>query len=74
MSLRAILRDIIASKANCSGCAFFRNDFAAVEKALPGLSSFSSSRASVRANDGVCERHAALINGRRRCSAFARAG
>jgi hypothetical protein len=74
MSIGDILRAALArnevARPTCFGCAHFRNDCATIESALPGISSFSSSRASVRADDGVCERHDMLVNGRRACAAF----
>ena len=68
--LRAALARNEEARPTCFGCAHFRNDCATIESALPGISSFSSSRASVRADDGVCDHHDVLVNGRRACGAF----
>jgi hypothetical protein len=58
------------AERTCFGCARFHNDVATVERHLPGLSSFSSAHASVRADDGLCARHETWINGRRACADF----
>jgi hypothetical protein len=74
MSIRGMLRAALArdddARPNCFGCAYFHNESSIIESALPGISSFSSSRASVRADDGVCDRHDLLVNGRRACASF----
>jgi hypothetical protein len=54
----------------CAGCARFRNDPVSIEAALPGINSFSSAHASVRADDGLCTLHGLLINGRRGCADY----
>jgi hypothetical protein len=41
----------------CATCRSFRNDPASLEAAFPGLLSLSSARGSVRAQDGLCDRH-----------------
>jgi hypothetical protein len=66
-TLRAAL-SAPAGQRGCRGCAHFRNDAATVEAALPGINSFSSAHASVRADDGLCTFHGFLINGRRGCA------
>ena len=53
--------------ASCFGCRHFDNDPAAMEAAFPGLATFSSGHASVRADDGLCRKHAIYLNGRRAC-------
>jgi len=58
------------ARPGCFGCAHFRNDVATIERALPGMSSFSSAHASVRADDGLCLSHDTLVNGRRACVDF----
>jgi len=44
-------------RASCRGCAHFLNDPLEMERLLPGLASFCSGSASVRADDGVCRLH-----------------
>ena len=56
--------------AGCFGCAHFANDPAAMAAALPGIETLSSIHASVRAQDGLCNRHGVLLNGHRRCDDF----
>ena len=58
----------------CGRCVHFRNDRAYLEAAMPGLSSLSSGDASVRADDGVCERHDRYLSARASCADFAAAG
>ncbi len=75
MSLLAALRDALPGQdealQSCVPCAHFCDDPARLEAALPGLAALSSGHASVRGRDGLCLLHQRLINGRRRCEAFA---
>lgn len=57
--------------AACRACAYFRNDAAGLERALPGLASLSSGDASVRGDDGLCLRHDRLVAARSACGFFA---
>ncbi|WP_158815861.1 hypothetical protein [Methylocapsa sp. S129] len=57
-------------KAQCGRCVHFHNDRAYLEAAMPGLSSMSSGDASVRADDGVCERHDRYLSARASCADF----
>ena len=70
MSWRVLLREALrpAASETCFGCLSFVNDAAALEAAIPGLATFSSGHASVRADDGLCLKHAAYLNGRRACA------
>jgi hypothetical protein len=43
--------------ASCADCRYFLNDPHVLEREIAGLSSLSSARASVRADDGICVRH-----------------
>jgi hypothetical protein len=43
-----------AARDACRGCRHFDGDAAALEAALPGLSSLSSAYAAVRSDDGLC--------------------
>jgi hypothetical protein len=55
----------------CRHCVHFQNDPAFVEKAYPGLSVFSSGFASVRDQDGFCNRHQLYLSARDGCPQFA---
>ncbi|MGO9004951.1 MAG: hypothetical protein ACLQIQ_16855 [Beijerinckiaceae bacterium] len=80
MKLFRAIRDGFAAAAragapaDCFGCRHFENGAAFLEAALPGLATFSSARASVRADDGLCLRHGHYVNGRRACADFAACG
>jgi hypothetical protein len=54
----------------CANCAHFRNDPEFIELAFRGLSSLSSARGSVRADDGICLRHDRYLSARASCAAF----
>lgn len=71
MSWLAALREGFAKagRPTCFGCRAFVNDPAAMEAAFPGLTSFSSGYASVRADDGICLTHQTYLNGQRACAA-----
>ena len=69
-ALAGALRPSGDARPTCFGCAYFRNDRESIESALPGLSSFSSATASVRADDGVCTLHETIVNGRRACGGY----
>lgn len=78
MSLLSALRSFTAAKGKaapetCFPCVHFRDDPAWIEAELPGLAVFSSGHASVRAEDGLCQLHGLMINGRLRCPGFQRA-
>jgi hypothetical protein len=45
----------------CAGCVHFCDQPAQLEARLPGLASLSSAYASVRAHDGICERHSRYV-------------
>ena len=47
--------------AACRSCRHFEAQAAALEAALPGLSSLSSAYASVRAGDGLCALHVRYV-------------
>ena len=68
--LRAALARNDNARPTCFGCAHFHNDTETIQRVLPGISSFSSAHASVRADDGLCARHDTLINGRGSCADF----
>ncbi len=78
MNFLAALRDALSqdeAQAGCVTCLHFCDDPARLEAELPGLAALSSAHASVRGRDGLCLQHHRMINGRRRCTAFAaRAG
>jgi hypothetical protein len=41
----------------CRACTHFRNDPATIASEIQGLASFGSAHASVRGDDGLCQRH-----------------
>jgi hypothetical protein len=55
----------------CGSCRHFRNDPQYLEAAIPGLSSFSSGAASVRADDGLCLERERYLSARASCGFFA---
>ena len=55
---------------SCRRCRFFRNDPAFLEAAIPGLTSFSSAHAAVRADDGLCLRHDRYLSAHASCAEF----
>jgi hypothetical protein len=57
--------------AFCGSCCHFRNDPAAIEAAFAGLTSLSSAFGSVRADDGICERHGRYLSARACCRDYA---
>lgn len=67
------LRRVLATPAGarrCAGCRHFVLDRDAIERAIPGLSSLSSARASVMADDGLCRLHDRLASARGGCADF----
>jgi hypothetical protein len=48
----------VRSSPKCGKCRFFTGAPAALERAIPGLNILSSAYGSVRADTGLCERHA----------------
>jgi hypothetical protein len=51
--------------ATWASCRYFNNDPDRLELEIKGLTTLSSARASVRADDGICARHDRLTS---RCS------
>lgn len=43
-------------KVSCASCRWFENNPLKMEQAIPGLRVMSSGHASIRAQDGLCER------------------
>lgn len=73
MSLRAAVRGLLTREAGgCDGCRHFIAAPDAVEFALPGLAALASAYASTWGDSGLCGRQDRVVNGRRRCEAFAR--
>ena len=62
-----------ATARRCGNCAHFRNDPAWLEAAIPGLASFSSGDASVRAEDGICLHLDRYLGAYASCADFAAA-
>jgi len=52
-------------------CRHFNHAPAAIEAALPGLSSLSSAYAAVRASDGICGIHDRYVAGSSVCVQYA---
>jgi hypothetical protein len=59
------------AKAECGNCIHFQNDPAMVEKTWPGLTSLSSGFGSVRAQDGLCNRHDLCLSTSDSCPDYA---
>ena len=74
MSLRGAIGSLVSQYTNtgesCFSCTHFCDDPEQIEAQLPGLAILSSGHASVRAQDGLCQWHDRVINGRRRCEGF----
>jgi hypothetical protein len=60
----------IGDAARCGSCRHFRNDWAFLEAATPGLSSLGSALGSARADDGLCLRHDRHRSARAGCADF----
>jgi hypothetical protein len=58
------------SSTSCLRCRHFDNSPAALEAALPGLSSLSSAYAAVRGNDGLCSVHQRYVTAESTCQQF----
>jgi len=58
-------------KAECGNCLHFHNNPAILETTLPGLTSLSSGFGSVRARDGLCNRHDLCVSGWDSCLDYA---
>jgi hypothetical protein len=58
------------SPTSCLHCRHFEHSPAALEAALPGLSSLSSAYAAVRANDGLCGVHQRYVTAESTCRQF----
>ena len=56
---------------SCRNCTHFRNDPAFLEKIFKGLSALSSAWGSVRAEDGMCQRHDRYLSANAFCADFA---
>jgi len=61
---------IEASKPRCAACRFFCSSPQELESRIAGLRSFGSGFASVRAGDGLCERHGRYLAASAHCSSF----
>jgi hypothetical protein len=56
--------------AKCGKCVHFQNNPAILEKTFPGLTSLSSGFGSVRAQDGLCNRHDLYLSNFDGCGDF----
>jgi hypothetical protein len=73
MSALAALHGASAARApdrRCATCAFFRCDPHEFESAIPGLRSFGSGFAAVRADDGLCLRHERYLSSTAHCPQY----
>jgi hypothetical protein len=61
----------VPSPNSCIDCRRFEHAPAALEAALPGLSSLSSAYAAVRADDGLCGLHRRYVTAASSCPQFA---
>jgi hypothetical protein len=55
---------------HCRTCRQFLNDPRQFEALTPGLVSFGSGNASVRADDGLCQHHARYVAASAGCTSF----
>jgi hypothetical protein len=55
---------------HCRTCRHFQNDPRFLEALIPGLVSFGSGNASVRADDGLCEHHARYAAANAGCTSY----
>jgi hypothetical protein len=58
----------------CVTCHYFDDSVAAIEAALPGLSSLGSAYAAVRSADGLCQHHDRYVASSSHCAAHLRRG
>jgi hypothetical protein len=72
--LRRAASEASSALPACFDCAHFRNDAAFIAAELPGLTVLSSQHASVLSDDGICDLHQSIINGRKRCKDHSRVG
>jgi hypothetical protein len=62
----------LEASPRCAACRFFCSDPQELESRIAGLRSFGSGFASVRAGDGLCERHERYLPASAHCSSFER--
>ena len=56
---------------SCRNCVHFRNDPEFLETTFKGLSAMSSAWGSVRAEDGICQKHDRYLSPEAFCADFA---
>jgi len=61
---------IAAAEPRCDRCVYFRNDPAHLETVFAGLGALGSAYGSVRAEDGLCDRHDRYLSAHARCADF----
>jgi hypothetical protein len=59
-----------AGQGQCRTCRHFRSDPRLIEALTPGLVSFGSGDASVRADDGLCLHHARYVAANAGCESY----
>ena len=70
MNLSAATQRSPAARS-CAACSHFRSDPRELEASIPGLRSFGSGYASVRADDGLCTVHDRYLSAASFCASFA---
>jgi hypothetical protein len=58
------------SAGRCRNCGYFHNDPQFLETAIKGLNAMSSAWGSVRAEDGLCQRHDRYLTADSGCADF----
>jgi hypothetical protein len=66
----AIAARIVDASRCCATCRHFRTDPRALEAAIPGLTTMGSGHASVRSDDGLCDRHDRYLPAASCCAGF----
>jgi hypothetical protein len=61
---------LVTTSRFCGHCVHFCNDPKVIEAAFPGLTAMSSGHASVRAQDGLCDKHGVYLAFRDCCADF----
>jgi hypothetical protein len=61
----------LTAERMCQNCQHFADSAAAIETAMPGLSSLGSAYAAVRSEDGICHVHGRYLAASSVCSSHA---
>lgn len=68
MTTATVAKPAVHAAAACASCAHFRADPFTIERFVPGLRSFGSGFAAVRADDGLCLRHGRYLAASSSCA------